>query len=351
MDWSSDTRIYDLNGNTVFDLSDPANASRWFIDYSDGLFLFETVGVPYTFYNAAGTAVRTLNLAYEVYGFYDNILIIYDDNAERVGIYDLSANTATFFPQFEDVCGYDNGLMNAYSNRGDYLIDRTGKIIFDLNRYAEVEYEGLDGFVLVEDSNGRIALFNNKGEIIIPFGMYEEISPGNDGLFAVLGRNGRWGILHSDGTGTSGPGGAGITVSGSEPGFSVSLTTETIAMPADFTVAAFSTDGTKWKAGDLPTGNRFSKLFNKGMTLHITDEYDRKAKKPAKDATIVRFSKIDARPKRNVEKLKPLYGSDNWVLAKKKARRPQYSRATSTLRPPTAETPMTAFGSPCRKTV
>jgi hypothetical protein len=98
----------------------------------------------------------------------------------------------------------------------------------------------------------------------------------------------------------------------------INLTTETITLPENFSVAAYSTDGgKKWKRGTLPAENRFPRLLNKGMTLHVTSDFDRKGKKPAADAQTITFPKIDARPKRNADKLKPFYGDENWVLAKK----------------------------------
>jgi hypothetical protein len=112
---------------------------------------------------------------------------------------------------------------------------------------------------------------------------------------------------------------SGVIVRSTTPDNAViNLSTETVTLPAAFSVAAYSTDGgKKWKRGTLPAENRFPRLLNKGMTLHVTSDFDRKGKKPAADAQTITFPKIDARPKRNADKLKPFYGDENWVLAKK----------------------------------
>jgi alpha-tubulin suppressor-like RCC1 family protein len=109
-----------------------------------------------------------------------------------------------------------------------------------------------------------------------------------------------------------------LTISSPTPGAVINLTSDTIALPAGFTVAAFSTDGgKKWKRGELPNAARFPRLLNKGMTLHVTSDFDRKGKKPTADAETITFPEIAARPKRNADKLRPSYGETHWVLAKK----------------------------------
>lgn len=113
---------------------------------------------------------------------------------------------------------------------------------------------------------------------------------------------------------------------------SINLTTETITLPSDFTVAAYSLDGgTKWKKGKLPSdAAKFSKLLDKGMTLWLADKYNEKAIKEDKTvvaekgvpdtAKVIKFPEIGKRPKANIEKLAPFY-SDNtptkWMLCKK----------------------------------
>lgn len=110
----------------------------------------------------------------------------------------------------------------------------------------------------------------------------------------------------------------------------INLTKETIKLPFD--VAAYSTDGgKKWKKGGLPSDTaKFSKLFDKDLTLWVASEYNVKDVKEDKNvvakkgvpstAMVVKFPKIEKRPKANSEKLAPFYSDDNptkWVLSKK----------------------------------
>jgi hypothetical protein len=109
-----------------------------------------------------------------------------------------------------------------------------------------------------------------------------------------------------------------LTIASPTPGAVINLSTDTIALPTGFTVAAYSTDGgRKWKRGELPNAARFPRLLNKGMTLHVTDDFDRKDKKPTAGAETITFPEIAARPKRNADKLRPFYGETHWVLAKR----------------------------------
>jgi alpha-tubulin suppressor-like RCC1 family protein len=92
-------------------------------------------------------------------------------------------------------------------------------------------------------------------------------------------------------------------------GFEINLTKETIKADG-YPVAAFSTDGgKKWKRlkGQFD-GNKFAKLLNKGMTLHVTDAFNFKAVKDGKNVVqakgtfppgtkVVKFAKIGPRPK------------------------------------------------------
>lgn len=102
----------------------------------------------------------------------------------------------------------------------------------------------------------------------------------------------------------------------------INLANETISIP--FTVAAYSIDGgKKWKAGALPTDKKLTALFTKGMTLWVTDDYNKKdikeegkvveKKGPADGAKVIQFPKINKRPKANPEKLKPYYGETAWL--------------------------------------
>jgi len=83
-------------------------------------------------------------------------------------------------------------------------------------------------------------------------------------------------------------------------GFSINLTQETITIPEAYTTVVYSTDGgTIWKpARDALSAAKFNKLFTKDITLWLSDRPVEKAtKQPPKDATIVKFAKINKRPK------------------------------------------------------
>jgi hypothetical protein len=103
----------------------------------------------------------------------------------------------------------------------------------------------------------------------------------------------------------------------------ISLTNETIDLPDGFSVTAYSLDGgSTWYRRPLPSGDQFKKLFNKEMTLWLTDRFDRKAKSPAtasdgaEAAVVIRFPKINARPKRNTVRTFPFYTDTHWFLTK-----------------------------------
>jgi hypothetical protein len=94
----------------------------------------------------------------------------------------------------------------------------------------------------------------------------------------------------------------------------IDLTTETINL-AGFTVAGYSVNGgDKWKKGPLPTGSKFTKLFNKRMTLSLTNRADGKGN-PEAGGTVVNFPEINARPK---TKYRPFYSGTTWTLADSK---------------------------------
>jgi C1A family cysteine protease len=114
------------------------------------------------------------------------------------------------------------------------------------------------------------------------------------------------------------PANAVIVPANGNPSAFINLTAETITLPEGFSVAAFSLDGgTKWRRGGLPNAARFPRLLNRGMTLHLTNSWEQKDKKPGDGAQIITFPEIGARPRRNAERLAPLYGDVNWVLAKR----------------------------------
>jgi uncharacterized protein YjdB len=125
-----------------------------------------------------------------------------------------------------------------------------------------------------------------------------------------------------------------IIVYGSEAGFYINLTWETITLardeeesPVKYTVKTYSIDGgEKWKdAKDAFSAAKFPKLLGKDMTLHISDKpIDKKTKKPAEGAQIVTFPTIQKRaaaPKLTVNYLiaADLTGetAGEWVLSEK----------------------------------
>jgi hypothetical protein len=118
-----------------------------------------------------------------------------------------------------------------------------------------------------------------------------------------------------------------IIIPGSESGFSINLSKETITMPSAFTIVSFSTDGgAKWKAAKARTFDvaKFPKFFNKDLTLHLSDKpIERATKKPPEDSTVA-FPKINKRPPVPKLVVNYLIGADNtggssgdWVLSAK----------------------------------
>ena len=115
---------------------------------------------------------------------------------------------------------------------------------------------------------------------------------------------------------------------GSVEGFAINLTQETIKIADGYTVAAFSIDGgAKWKAAKADTFSaaKFNKLLNKDLTLHLSNKpIDKSSKKPAEDADIITFAKINKRPKIDKLVVNYLIGADvsgvttgEWVLSAK----------------------------------
>jgi hypothetical protein len=94
----------------------------------------------------------------------------------------------------------------------------------------------------------------------------------------------------------------------------INLSTETVHLPDGFTPFSYNTAiSAKWVRWDrLKDQRAVSRLFNRGITLRIMGRYA-----GSDDSVTITFPKIDARPKRNADKLKPFYGDENWVLAKK----------------------------------
>ncbi|MCL2083496.1 MAG: hypothetical protein FWH04_09740 [Oscillospiraceae bacterium] len=115
----------------------------------------------------------------------------------------------------------------------------------------------------------------------------------------------------------------------------IDLENETLTVPGGFTIGAYSLNGVKWKVikeenraqtheknpfnhNGKKGKNNFSKILNKGSTLHLAERYDKSTKQAT--GKVVKFPAIDKRPKKNPEKLGPLYNTDNntWSLRVKK---------------------------------
>jgi hypothetical protein len=118
-----------------------------------------------------------------------------------------------------------------------------------------------------------------------------------------------------------------VLVNGDVADAVINLSRETIALPSGFSVAAYSTNGgAKWVVGALPKGDRWNKLFDKGLSLCLTNKFDHKTKQPADNAQQITFPTINKRPKGNPDKLVPNYlihadptGRTNgaWTLSQK----------------------------------
>ncbi|MCL1807532.1 MAG: InlB B-repeat-containing protein [Oscillospiraceae bacterium] len=189
----------------------------------------------------------------------------------------------------------------------EYDANRTDAAVFTLlgrNTFNPPEDKQLRGWNTQADGGGTAYALGQK----VPFGQ-------NTTLFAV------WGDAQA------------IVRSIDTADAEINLSLETITLPAGFNVAAYSLDGgTKWKKGSLPEGKKLDGLFNKGFTLAVTDLWNDKDVKEgkkvlekkgvAKEATVIKFPKIDKRPKGNAEKLAPFYSNespDKWVMTKKGA--------------------------------
>lgn len=123
-------------------------------------------------------------------------------------------------------------------------------------------------------------------------------------------------------SGESDDGGGDIIIAADVGNAAINLSQETIDLNG-LVVNAYSINGgTKWIKGALPTGDKFKKLFDKELILWLTSGFDTKTKKPTNNAVVVKFPKINARPKSNADKLSANYlieSNNYWTLAKKNA--------------------------------
>ncbi|MCL2311727.1 MAG: hypothetical protein FWC41_04455, partial [Firmicutes bacterium] len=83
--------------------------------------------------------------------------------------------------------------------------------------------------------------------------------------------------------------------------YKINLSKEIITLSSSNPIKAYSIDGgTKWKAvkSDTFIAGNFQKLLNKDMELWLSDTLpDKATKQPPKGAEIIKFSKINKRPK------------------------------------------------------
>jgi len=94
--------------------------------------------------------------------------------------------------------------------------------------------------------------------------------------------------------------GGNIIVPGDVSGFEINLARETVTTPETYTTVVYSIDGgAKWKpVKSALSAAKFGALFSKDLTLWLSDKaIERATKQPPKDAAIVKFAKINARPK------------------------------------------------------
>jgi hypothetical protein len=118
-----------------------------------------------------------------------------------------------------------------------------------------------------------------------------------------------------------------ILIEGSVGGFVINLSKEKLIVPDSYTIAAFSTDGTSWRAANagMFSDANFPKLLDRGLTLRLTDKFDASARQPATDAQIVSFDRINQRPSAPRVAVNYAIGADltgatpgHWVLIERK---------------------------------
>ncbi|GHV08537.1 hypothetical protein FACS1894217_11140 [Clostridia bacterium] len=79
----------------------------------------------------------------------------------------------------------------------------------------------------------------------------------------------------------------------------INLSRDTITLPSEaYSAVAFSTDaGNKWSDVKATTFENFPKMLTTDFELWLTDKYEKETRNPPSDANIVKFAKINARPK------------------------------------------------------
>ncbi|MCL2082510.1 MAG: WG repeat-containing protein [Oscillospiraceae bacterium] len=311
----------------------------------------------------------------------------------------------------------NNGRFVIYNSEGAGIVDKDGQVILPLgtiqraysmgggeDRYSKDGYIGVYGINLDEYGNNESWVIDKNNQIVSPLG--GDAWYFGDGVFRIGDWNSNTYYVHtielgpepSEPPATPSPevsptpdtvtpspeiptpspeipsptptpettddccidySEKDLVVDGSAQDFTINLTTERLGIPvnADFTAAAFSTDGgAKWKnikpeiqaprddknplnSRTSKGKNNFAKLLGKGMTLHLSDKpYNSKTKSLEDGAFEVKFPKIEPAkplPKLAVNYLfganeKSCYGEfdGQWVLMTKvkKGQAPQIAK-------------------------
>lgn len=263
---------------------------------------------------------------YESLDYYEDSDIIIAEKSMpggdwQIGVFSRTGNVIVPLDYYDDY-GYsidEQGTLSIYVCLNDKfgLYDKTGKVIVPIE-YDEIDFDCND--VVLVNNNNKYGLYDKTGKMVLPVA-YDDLVYAGGGI-AFFMENGKWGILYVDGISRN-----VIVFSDTPDDAMINLADETINL-SGYSVAAYSLNGgSKWKKGALPEGAKFQKLLDKGMTLWLTDKWNSKDIKDGKtvvdkkgvaaDAAIIKFPKINARPKANTEKLKPFYYSEYWVLKTK----------------------------------
>ncbi|MCL1877801.1 MAG: hypothetical protein FWF80_02995 [Defluviitaleaceae bacterium] len=97
----------------------------------------------------------------------------------------------------------------------------------------------------------------------------------------------------------------------------ICLDAERLVLPPGFNRAAHSINGGRtWQVGARHgiTQQRFTSMLNRGLHLVITNSWDSARRRPADGATTITFEPIQARARRNPQRLRAFYHDDTWSL-------------------------------------
>ncbi|MCL2081655.1 MAG: hypothetical protein FWH04_00215 [Oscillospiraceae bacterium] len=242
--------------------------------------------------DSVGEAIATSYNSGKLYGF--------GENGTRIG----------------GVAGWNNpgftgaGAVNCYWN-GDTEQSVNGKTLSSSEKKGAGFGEAIAGMMTSEymKTQSRFTGFN--------FTNVWEMKPGTNNGYPVLR-----GVPHLEPIAHWG----GLLVYSTTHGNSafIDLENEIISKPSNFDIAAYSVNGgLKWKK--WPTGKTndakqkkidklIPKLFNKKLVLHLSDQLNAKGKPETKNvdtSKTIKFPEIQARNKKNHEKLKPVLSSSD----------------------------------------